>query len=145
MELQVNHREKYSPLPTKEPKPNAFSANSFDPQLEENTTTELSETKTPIADLYNKWSPFIHFMLWMLTMAIIASYGYDSKYGTLTDALERREDQTKQMEYNTGVIKDKIAENMKIRNEVLSDNEMMVEAIREAMKVKEAKVVSSQP
>lgn len=138
MNIPINQRDKFSPLPKNEPKPNAFSANAFNPQ-----ETNISDLKTPIKELYTKWSPFIHFILWMLTMAIIASYGFDSKYGKLIEALNRREDQMKQMEYNTSIIKDKISENAIIRNQVLSDNQMMVEAIKETMKVREAKIINN--
>jgi hypothetical protein len=140
-ELPITHREKFSPLPTKEPKPNAFSANSFDPQ--EETTTELSDLKTPIRELYAKWSTVIHFLLGMLAMAMIASYGYGSKYEKLMTAIEKRGELIEKMEYNNTVIKGKIDENAKIRNQILSDNEMMVEAIKNANKVKEAKIVNS--
>jgi len=47
------------------------------------------------------------------------------------------------MEYNNSVIRGKVEENATIRNQILSDNEMMVEAIKTANGVKEQKIVNN--
>lgn len=90
----------------------------------------------------------------MLTMAVIASYGYGNKYEKLMTAIERREELIGQMEYNNRVMieknaehdkfmQKKTAENVVIRNQILSDNEMMVKAIQTANGVKETKIINN--
>lgn len=156
MEIQVNHRDNFSRVQLKEPKQNAFTENTSDTE-----ETEISDKKMPIKDLYKKWSPFIYFIMWMLTMAVIASYGYGNKYEKLMTAIERRWELIWQMEYNNKAIlweverhnkederhnkfmQEKISDNVKIRNQILSDNEMMVEAIKTANGVKEQKIVEN--
>lgn len=149
MDIQVNHRENFSHVQPKQPKQNAFTENSF-----EQEESKISDLKKPIKDLYKKWSPFIYFIMWMLTMAVIASYGYGNKYEKLMTAIERREELIGQMEYNNRVMieknaehdkfmQKKTAENVVIRNQILSDNEMMVKAIQTANGVKETKIINN--
>lgn len=138
MELTVNHRDNFSRVQLKEPKQNAFTENAYEPE-----EAEISDSKMPIKDIYKKWSPLIYFIIGMLVMWAIASYWYGNKYENLMNAIERREELLWKMEYNNSVIRGKVEENATIRNQVLSDNEMMVEAIKTANGVKEQKIVEN--
>ena len=138
MDIQVNHRDNFSRVQLKEPKQNASTENSFEPE-----ETEISDLKNPIKELIVKFAPLIYIIIWMLVMGAIASYWYGNKYENLMNAIERREELIGKMEYNNNIIKDKVTENATIRNQVLSDNEMMVEAIKTANGVKEQKIVNN--
>lgn len=140
MDIQVNHRDNFSRVQLKEPKQNAFTENAYEPE-----ETTISDLKTPIRDLAIKFAPLIYFIIGMLVMGAIASYWYGNKYENLMNAIERREELLWKMEYNNSVIRGKVEENATIRNQVLSDNEMMVEAIKTANGVKEQKIVESNP
>ena len=65
MQVPINYREKFTPVQPKE-------INFVSEEATEET--EISEQKMPIKDLYKKWAPFVHFIIGMLTMAVIASY-----------------------------------------------------------------------
>jgi len=156
MEIQVNHRDNFSRVQLKEPKQNAFTENTSEPE-----ETEISDMKTPVKWLIVKFAPLIYFISGMLVMWVIASYWYGNKYEKLMTAIERRWELIWQMEYNNKAIigeverhnkeverhnkfmQEKISDNVKIRNQILSDNEMMVEAIKTANGVKEAKIINN--
>ena len=133
MNIPINYRDSISHIKTEETK------------KEDTTFEEMEATKTPIQvnKLFKKHASVIYFLLWMLAMGIIASYWYGNKYSKLIDAIDRREELMWKMEYNNNLIKTKVDENATIRNQVLSDNEMMVEAIKTANQVKESKIVTT--
>lgn len=145
MNIPINYRENLSPLATKAPEETEVwkEAKKKSWKVEWAEETTISDLKTPIRDLAIKFAPIVYFIIWMLVMGAIASYWYGNKYENLMNAIERREELLWKMEYNNSVIRGKVEENATIRNQVLSDNEMMVEAIKTANGVKEQKIVEN--
>ena len=131
--LPINHRDKFSPLPTHEPKPNAFSAETFNEEI-------------PPEELKNWYLTLIIFVTsWIIVGAIFATITMFALYWT---AIERgnlmyeTDDMIKQVQYNTDVITTKVQENANIMPKINENIEKLWSGIVEELKPKEAKIVN---
>ena len=139
MKVQINNKSTKGPQEV----PVHFYDSQSTEEIEHSTVSEQIHTEHTFSK-FAKYKSIVFFVLGVVFAFMVSYIMYSSKYQWIVDTLEAKEARQAQMEYNTQVIMDKVAENNKLLNEDKADNEAMVNAIAETFKKKEAKITTNE-